>query len=378
MEGKRIQDSEVVLAQIMQPESANILGNVHGGWIMKLMDEAGAIVASRHARRPTVTVVVDSIQFCAPVHVGDLVHVRARMTQAWRTSMEVEIQVEAEDLLTGERRLTATAYFVYVAWTATAGPPRCPRSSWRPRRNDGRRRKPTSAGRNGWPAARPGKPGEDARITPGRPGSAGPGAAAPPAPSKPLSHGRPDPPPRGSPRRPAPYGRLAQDHNPLAHEDGLLDVVGDQDQGQGLFFLQTPGQLLQVLPGGRIQRREGLVHQQQVRLQHQGAGDGRPLALPPRDLPRVIIPHGGQPQALQPGVHRPLDLRHRRVRRRVTPVRPVEATDAQAQGDVLPYRGPGQEPVILKDQAGARARPSQGLSVDPDLPPLGRRNPASR
>lgn len=115
MEGKRVQDSEVVLAQIMQPESANILGNVHGGWIMKLMDEAGAIVASRHARRPTVTVVVDSIQFCAPIHVGDLVHVRARMTQAWRTSMEVEIRVEAEDLLTGERRLTATAYFVYLS-----------------------------------------------------------------------------------------------------------------------------------------------------------------------------------------------------------------------------------------------------------------------
>ncbi len=115
MEGKRVQDSEVVLTQIMQPEHANILGNIHGGWIMKLMDEAGAIVSSRHARRPTVTVVVDSIQFCAPVHVGDLVHVRARMTRAWRTSMEVEIQVEAEDLLTGDRRVTATAYFVYVA-----------------------------------------------------------------------------------------------------------------------------------------------------------------------------------------------------------------------------------------------------------------------
>lgn len=115
MEGKRVSESEVVLAQIMLPEYANTLGNVHGGWIMKLMDEAGAIVSARHARRPTVTVVVDSIQFCAPVHVGDLVHVRARMTRAWRTSMEVEIQVEAEDLLTGEQRVTATAYFVYVA-----------------------------------------------------------------------------------------------------------------------------------------------------------------------------------------------------------------------------------------------------------------------
>ncbi|MCS7251911.1 MAG: acyl-CoA thioesterase [Anaerolineae bacterium] len=115
MEGKRVRDSEVVLTQFMQPEHANILGNIHGGWIMKLMDEAGAIVSSRHARRPTVTAVVDSIQFCAPIHVGNLVHVRARLTRAWRTSMEAEIRVEAENLLTGERRVTATAYFVYVA-----------------------------------------------------------------------------------------------------------------------------------------------------------------------------------------------------------------------------------------------------------------------
>ncbi len=115
MESKRIAESQVVLSQMMQPEHANILGNVHGGWIMKLVDEAGAIVASRHARKPVVTVVVDSIRFCSPVHVGDLVHVRARLTQVWRTSMEVEVEVEAEELLTGQRRITSTAYLVYVA-----------------------------------------------------------------------------------------------------------------------------------------------------------------------------------------------------------------------------------------------------------------------
>lgn len=115
MESKRVAESQVVLSQMMQPEHANILGNVHGGWIMKLVDEAGAIVASRHARKPVVTVVVDSIRFCSPVHVGDLVHVRARLTQVWRTSMEVEVEVEAEELLTGQRRITSTAYLVYVA-----------------------------------------------------------------------------------------------------------------------------------------------------------------------------------------------------------------------------------------------------------------------
>ncbi len=115
MEGRTPRESEVVLTQMMNPEHANPLGNVHGGWVLKLIDEAGGIVASRHARRPAVTVEIDSVSFQAPVHVGNLVHVRARITRAWRTSMEIEAVVEAENLLTGERRLTSQAYLVYVA-----------------------------------------------------------------------------------------------------------------------------------------------------------------------------------------------------------------------------------------------------------------------
>jgi acyl-CoA hydrolase len=124
--GKRVHDSEVVLAQMTQVEHANPLGNVHGGWIMKMMDEAGGIVASRHSRRPTATAAVDSIQFLAPVHVGELVHVRARLTRVWRTSMEVEVQVVAEDVLTGEQRTTVTAYFVYVALNRDGRPTPAP------------------------------------------------------------------------------------------------------------------------------------------------------------------------------------------------------------------------------------------------------------
>jgi acyl-CoA hydrolase len=104
-----------VLTQMMNPEHANPLGNVHGGWVLKLIDEAGGIVASRHARNPAVTVEIDSVSFREPVHVGNLVHVRARMVRAWRTSMEVEATVEAENPLTGERRITSQAYLVYVA-----------------------------------------------------------------------------------------------------------------------------------------------------------------------------------------------------------------------------------------------------------------------
>ena len=115
MEIKRVDDSQVTLSQLMQPEHANPLGNVHGGVLMKLMDEAGGLCASRHARRPAVTVTVDSITFLEPIHIGELVTFDAHLTFVGRTSMEVEVCVEAEEILTGKRRLTNQAYVVYVA-----------------------------------------------------------------------------------------------------------------------------------------------------------------------------------------------------------------------------------------------------------------------
>ena len=115
MSGKRIADSTVVLSQFMQPEHANVRGNVHGGLLMKLMDEAGGLCATRHARRPAVTVAVDTLTFMSPVHVGDLVILEAHMTYAGRTSMEVEVHVEAENILSGERTYTNSAFIVYVA-----------------------------------------------------------------------------------------------------------------------------------------------------------------------------------------------------------------------------------------------------------------------
>jgi uncharacterized protein (TIGR00369 family) len=115
MEGKRIGDSLVTLSQVMNPEHVNVMGNVHGGVVMKLIDEAGGLCAARHARRPTVTVAVDSLEFLTPVHIGDLVTLDAHLTFVGRTSMEVEVCVEAEEILTGNRRLTNVAYVVYVA-----------------------------------------------------------------------------------------------------------------------------------------------------------------------------------------------------------------------------------------------------------------------
>jgi len=115
VEGKRVSESMMVLSHFMQPEHANPMGNVHGGWLMKLMDEAGGLCATRHARRPSVTVAIDSLTFLSPVHIGDLVTFTARLTYVGRTSMEVEVHVEAENILTGERTHTNSAYIIFVA-----------------------------------------------------------------------------------------------------------------------------------------------------------------------------------------------------------------------------------------------------------------------
>ena len=106
--------SRVYLSQLMQPEHANHHGNVHGGWIMKLVDEAGALACMRHAQTRVVTVAVDSLVFREPIKIGDLVTFTAEVTYTGRTSMEAEVQVTAENPITGERTHTNTAYLVYV------------------------------------------------------------------------------------------------------------------------------------------------------------------------------------------------------------------------------------------------------------------------
>jgi uncharacterized protein (TIGR00369 family) len=112
---KPISASRVTLSQLMHPEHANLLGNVHGGWIMKLADEAGALSCMRHAQKKVVTVAIDSMTFRQPIRLGDLVILNAEVTYTGRTSMETTVEVLAENPLTGERTHTNTAYLVYVA-----------------------------------------------------------------------------------------------------------------------------------------------------------------------------------------------------------------------------------------------------------------------
>ena len=115
LDPKPVRASRISIAQLMQPEHANNLGNVHGGWIMKLVDEAGALACMRHARRRVVTVAIDSMVFRQPIRIGDLVILTAEVTYTGRTSVEAEVQVQAENPITGERTHTNTAYLVYVA-----------------------------------------------------------------------------------------------------------------------------------------------------------------------------------------------------------------------------------------------------------------------
>jgi len=112
---KPMRASRIQLAQMMMPEHANTQGSVHGGWIMKLVDEAGGLASTRHAAHRTVTVAIDQMVFRHPIHIGDLVLFNAEVTYAGQTSMEVEVNVIAENPISGEQIHTNAAYLVYVA-----------------------------------------------------------------------------------------------------------------------------------------------------------------------------------------------------------------------------------------------------------------------
>jgi acyl-CoA hydrolase len=115
MNGKPVRESCAEYSELALPNDANSWGNVLGGKVMHLVDLAAGISACRHARRPVVTASVDSLQFLHPVHIGELIMLRASVNRVFRTSMEVGVRVMTERLLTGERRHTCSAYLTFVA-----------------------------------------------------------------------------------------------------------------------------------------------------------------------------------------------------------------------------------------------------------------------
>jgi uncharacterized protein (TIGR00369 family) len=112
---KPVSTSQVTLVQLMEITDANLGGLVHGGVIMKLVDTAAGLAAIKHAGGMCVTVTMDEMTFLAPVHVGDTVTVKASVNDVGTTSLEIGVRVESEDIVSGRRTHTSSAYLVFVA-----------------------------------------------------------------------------------------------------------------------------------------------------------------------------------------------------------------------------------------------------------------------
>ena len=112
---KTVKESQHESSEIMMPQHANNLGHVFGGVILSLMDKVAAIAAYRHARMNVVTASIDRVDFREPVHVGDLVILKSSVNYVGRTSMEVGVRVETENMVTGRRRHTNSCYLTFVA-----------------------------------------------------------------------------------------------------------------------------------------------------------------------------------------------------------------------------------------------------------------------
>jgi uncharacterized protein (TIGR00369 family) len=122
LEPRAVADSKVTLVQQMAPADANLLGNVHGGSIMKLVDTAAGLAAMKHVGGVVVTVAMDEMSFLEPVFLEDVVTVRATVNDVGRTSLEVGVRVDAENYITGRKVHTSSAYLVYVALDAAGAP----------------------------------------------------------------------------------------------------------------------------------------------------------------------------------------------------------------------------------------------------------------
>jgi len=144
--GKPVRESQSEYSELALPNDANLFGMLLGGKVMHLVDLAGAIAAVRHARMPVVTASVDHMSFLHPVKIGQLVRLQASVNRVFRTSMEVGVKVQVEDLMTGDRKHTSSAYLTFVALDkdghSTTIPPVIPETDAEKRRFEaaGRRR----------------------------------------------------------------------------------------------------------------------------------------------------------------------------------------------------------------------------------------------
>ncbi len=126
MKGKLAKESSVTVSQVIQPNDVNPAGKVDGGVIMKYIDNAAGVVAVRHAGKQIVTAEIDQLNFYNPVYLGNLLTLKARLNSVGKTSMEIGVRVEAENLITGKISHITSAYLTFVALTPTGKPDEIP------------------------------------------------------------------------------------------------------------------------------------------------------------------------------------------------------------------------------------------------------------
>ncbi len=144
--GKTVSDSTVVTTALAQPNDANHLGNIFGGKVLAMIDLAGAMAAMRHCRQTVVTASVERVDFKHPIKIGYLAITKARLTAAFRTSVEVAVEIDSENPITGNRCRTCSARVTYVALDDTGRPAPvppliCETSEEKARERDARARK---------------------------------------------------------------------------------------------------------------------------------------------------------------------------------------------------------------------------------------------
>src|SRR5258706_12603162 len=125
LQPKPVRASRITISQLMYPEHANLLGNVHGGWIMKLVDEAGALSCMRHAQRKFVTVAIDSMTFRQPIRIGDLIILNAEVTYTGRTSLEWKCMCWLKTPLAATRLIQTQPTSSMLHWMTKASPLQC-------------------------------------------------------------------------------------------------------------------------------------------------------------------------------------------------------------------------------------------------------------
>ena len=122
MAPKHVKDSASEMTELVLPNDTNVLGNLLGGRLLHWMDMAAAIVSYKHANRVVVTAAVDHVQFRSPIRLGEVVTLRAKITRSFTTSMEIRVDVWAEDYKINERRKANEAYYTFVAFDSTGKP----------------------------------------------------------------------------------------------------------------------------------------------------------------------------------------------------------------------------------------------------------------